>query len=51
MTYTIKLLRESVVSIESSLLIKNMVIVFITFVVFFTITLISDYIRQNKNMD
>lgn len=51
MTYTIRLLRESVVTIESSLLVKNMVIVFIIFVVFFTITIISDYLRQKKNME
>jgi putative membrane protein len=48
MTYTIRLIRESVVSIESNLLTKNLIIVISILVIFFIITLISDIIRQKK---
>jgi putative membrane protein len=48
MTYTIRLIRESVVSIESNLLTKNLIIVISILVIFFLITLISDIIRQKK---
>lgn len=39
MTYTIKLLKEPLISIESSLLTKNLIIVFTIFIVFFGINL------------
>lgn len=39
MTYTIKLLKEPLISIESSLLTKNFIIVFTIFIVFFGINL------------
>lgn len=49
MTYTIDLLRESLVTIESKLLTHNFIIVFIIFIVFFGINIAHDIIRQKKN--
>lgn len=49
MTYTIDLLRESLVSIESNILIKNMVIVIVIFAIVFIINITLDIVRQNKN--
>ena len=49
MTYTIDLLRESLVTIESKLLTHNFIIVFIIFIVFFGINIVHDIIRQKKN--
>lgn len=48
MKYTINLLRESLVSIESDLLMKNIIIVIIIFVVFFVINITGDIIRERK---
>ena len=49
MTYTIDLLRESLVTIESKLLTHNFIIVFVIFIVFFGINIAHDIIRQKKN--
>lgn len=49
MTYTIDLLRESLVTIESKLLTHNFIIVFVIFIVFFGINVSHDIIRQKKN--
>lgn len=49
MTYTIKLIRESIITIESSLLIKNLIIVIGIFITFFIITLICDILKQRKD--
>lgn len=49
MTYTIRLIRESLVTIEKSLLSKNMIIVIIIFLVFFIINLIIDIYKEKKN--
>ena len=49
MTYTIDLLRESLVTIESKLLTHNFIIVFIIFIVFFGINIAHDIVRQKKN--
>lgn len=48
MTYTIKLLKESLVVIEQNLLVKNLIIVFAIFIVFFIINLITDYYKEKK---
>lgn len=49
MTYTIRLIKETVISVESSLLIKNLLIVLIITVIFFSINLILNIIKQKKN--
>ena len=49
MTYTIRLLREALVSIESNLLTSNLIIVSLIFVFFFVANIVSDFVRQNKN--
>lgn len=49
MTYTINLLRECLVTIESKLLTNNFIIVFVIFIVFFSINIFHDIIRQKKN--
>ena len=49
MTYTIDLLRESLVTIESNLLTHNLIIVFIIFIVFFGINITHDIVRTRKN--
>ena len=49
MTYTIDLLRESLVTIESKLLTHNFIIVFVIFIVFLGINIAHDIIRQKKN--
>lgn len=48
MTYTIKLLKESVVTIESKLLTSNLIIVICIFVVFFITALVLDIMRLKK---
>lgn len=49
MKYTINLLKESLVTIQHDLLIKNILIVFIIFGVFLGINIINDIYVQNKN--
>lgn len=49
MTYTIKLMKESLISIESGLLIKNFIIVLGIFVVFFGLNIILSIYREKKN--
>lgn len=49
MTYTIKLMKESLISIESSLLTKNFIIVLGIFIVFFGLNIILSIYRQKKN--
>ena len=49
MTYTIRLLKEALVTIESTLLTKNLVIIIIILIVFLLLNLISDYYHQKKN--
>ena len=49
MTYTIRLLREALVTIESNLLTSNLIIVSLIFVFFFVANIVSDFVRQNKN--
>ncbi len=48
MTYTVKLLREPLVSIESNLLTKNLLIVISIFIVFFIINIVTDIIKEKK---
>lgn len=48
MTYTIDLLRESLVTMESQLLTQNFITVFIIFIVFFIINITHDIIRNKK---
>lgn len=49
MTYTINLLKESLVVTESSLLTYNFIVVFGIFIVIFVINIINDIRRQRKN--
>lgn len=49
MTYTIRLLRESLVHIQGSLLSKNLIIVISIFLVFFVINLALDIYKQKKD--
>ena len=49
MTYTIRLIKETIVSIESSLLTKNLIIVLSITIVFVLINLILNIIKQKKN--
>lgn len=49
MTYTIKLMKESLISIESGLLTKNFIIVLLIFVVFFGLNIILSIYREKKN--
>ncbi len=51
MTYTIKLLKESLISIESKLLTNNLIIVFIIFLVFFIINLVFDYYKEKNKKE
>lgn len=48
MTYTINLFKECLVTIENSLLIKNLIIVICIFLVFFIINILTDLYRQKK---
>ena len=45
MTYSVELLRESFVSIDHNLLIKNIVILGSIFIAFTTLTIITEYIK------
>lgn len=49
MTYTVKLIKETIVSIESSLLLQNLLIVGLIFVVFFIVNIVIDKIKENKS--
>lgn len=49
MTYTINLLKESLVSVENNLLTQNMLYVFIIFVVFFGLNIILNFMKQKKD--
>ncbi len=49
MTYTINLFKECLISIESNLLMKNLIIVIGIFVIFFMINFILDINKQRKN--
>ena len=49
MTYTIRLLKESLISIESSLLSKNFIIVFAIFIVFFIVNVALNLYRERKD--
>lgn len=49
MTYTINLLKESLVSVEKNLLTQNMLYVFIIFVVFFGLNIILNFMKQKKD--
>ena len=48
MTYTINLLKESLVSVENNLLTQNMLYVFIIFIVFFGLNIILNFMKQKK---
>lgn len=48
MTYTIRLLKESLIIIENPLLTKNLIIVFSIFLVFFIINLCIDHYKTKK---
>lgn len=48
MTYTIKLIKESLVCIDENLLLRNFIIVFVMTVVFILINGINDVIRKAK---
>lgn len=50
MTYSVELLRESFVSIDSSLLIKDVVILGLIFVVFTSLILITGYMKTKKEL-
>lgn len=49
MTYTINLLKESLVSVEKNLLTQNMLYVFIIFIVFFGLNIILNFMKQKKD--
>ena len=49
MTYSVELLRESFVSIDHNFLIKDVIILGITFVVFTSLILIIEYIKSKKS--
>lgn len=49
MTYTINLLKESLISVENNLLTQNMLYVFIIFIVFFGLNIILNFMKQKKN--
>ena len=49
MTYTINLLKESLVSVENNLLTQNMLYVFIIFIVFFGLNIILNFMNQKKD--
>lgn len=49
MTYTINLLKESLVSVENNLLTQNMLYVFIIFIVFFGLNIILNFMKQKKD--
>ena len=48
MTYTINLLKESLVSVENNLLTQNMLYVFIIFIIFFGLNIILNFMKQKK---
>ena len=48
MTYSIRLLKESLVKVENSLLTNSFVTLLVVFIVFFTINIIKDIIKQKK---
>lgn len=50
MTYTINLLKEVLVTIESSLLTKNLIVVIMILLVFFGINIVSDIIHDKENI-
>jgi len=49
MTYTINLLKESLISVENNLLTQNMLYVFIIFIVFFGLNIILNFMKQKKD--
>ena len=49
MSYTIDLLKESLISIEGNLLTSSLVVVIGIFVCFLAINIVMDIIRQKKN--
>lgn len=49
MTYTINLLKESLVSVENNLLTQNMLYVFIIFIVFFGLNIVLNFMKQKKD--
>lgn len=49
MTYTINLLKESLISVENNLLTQNMLYVFIIFIVFFGLNIILNFKKQKKD--
>ena len=49
MSYTIDLLRESLVKIESSLLTKNLTVIITLCLVFVIINIVNDLIHDKKN--
>ncbi len=51
MTYSIRLLKESLVKIESILLTKSLIILIIIFVVFFAMNILRDILKQKKNLE
>ena len=51
MKYTIDLIKESLISIESSLLSKSLFVVLGIFIVFFALNIIKDLVSKNKKAD
>lgn len=49
MTYTINLLKESLISVENNLLTQNMLYVFIIFIVLFGLNIILNFMKQKKD--
>ena len=49
MTYTINLLKETLVSVENNLLTQNMLYVFIIFIIFFGLNIILNFMKQKKD--
>lgn len=49
MTYTINLLKESLISVENNLLTQNMLYVFIIFIIFFGLNIILNFMKQKKD--
>ena len=51
MKYTIDLIKESLISIESSLLSKSLFVVLGIFIVFFALNIIKYLVSKNKKAD
>ena len=48
MTYTVKLLKEVLMNFENNLFTKNLIVVVLMFIVFFTLNIILAYLKEKK---